>query len=212
MVKIGLPCWIATTRRVVNDTPSRTRSTWYTIGCRGLPGRRKYACSECTRRSLGTVRPAAIRACAATCPPNTLTGEISGETPRYRLSSMRSRSSNATSASTTPCPRGTPSISSSTAAVSSVTSVCVTQPVHPDEVGGARGVGRSPRHDDHDVTRFVAGDLQHGQVDLLDHGVGGVHGWGDEGPHPPGERQLVPNRFTRGEGQDGQRSVQPRQP
>ena len=26
-VKIGLPCWIAVTRRVVNDRPSRTRST-----------------------------------------------------------------------------------------------------------------------------------------------------------------------------------------
>ena len=26
-VKIGLPCWIADTRRVVKDLPSRTRST-----------------------------------------------------------------------------------------------------------------------------------------------------------------------------------------
>ena len=82
IVKIGLPFWMATTRRVVNDTPSRVRSTWYTIGCRGLPGRRKYECSECTRRSLGTVRPAAISACAATCPPNTRTGDIAGDTPR----------------------------------------------------------------------------------------------------------------------------------
>jgi hypothetical protein len=27
MVKMVLPCWMAVTRRVVNDLPSRTRST-----------------------------------------------------------------------------------------------------------------------------------------------------------------------------------------
>src|SRR6478752_9256298 len=138
------------------------------MGCRGLPGRRKYECSECTRRSLGTVRPAAISACAATCPPNTRIGEISGETPRYRLSSIRSRSNRATRPSTTTWPRGTPSISTSTAVTSSVTSVCVTQAVHPDEVGGARGVRRRPGHDDHHVAGLVPGYLQHRQVDLFD--------------------------------------------
>ena len=40
-VKIVLPCWIADTRRVVNDRPSRTRSTVYTIGTAGSPGRMK---------------------------------------------------------------------------------------------------------------------------------------------------------------------------
>lgn len=45
------------TRRVVNDRPSRTRSTWYTMGTPGRPGRRKYACSECTGRSESVVRP-----------------------------------------------------------------------------------------------------------------------------------------------------------
>ncbi len=39
--KIGLPCWTATTRRVVKDRPSRIRSTLYTIGAPGSPGRRK---------------------------------------------------------------------------------------------------------------------------------------------------------------------------
>ena len=34
-LKIVRPCWTAVTRRVVNDRPSRTRSTWYTIGTPG---------------------------------------------------------------------------------------------------------------------------------------------------------------------------------
>ena len=37
-LKIVRPCWTAVTRRVVNDRPSRTRSTWYTIGTPGMPG------------------------------------------------------------------------------------------------------------------------------------------------------------------------------
>ena len=40
-------------------------------GTVGSPGRMKYACSECTGRSSGTVRPAATSACPATCPPYT---------------------------------------------------------------------------------------------------------------------------------------------
>ena len=44
----------------------------------GSPGRMKYACSECTRRSAGTVRPAATRAWPATWPPNTRTVESAG--------------------------------------------------------------------------------------------------------------------------------------
>lgn len=70
-LKIVRPCWTAVTRRVVNDRPSRTRSTSYTIGTPGRPGRRKYACSEWTGRSPSVVRPAATSACPATCPPKT---------------------------------------------------------------------------------------------------------------------------------------------
>src|ERR1035438_2898329 len=66
-----LPRWIADTRRVLNDRPSRTRSTVYTIGTCGSPGLMKYACRECTGRSAGTVRPAATSAWPATWPPNT---------------------------------------------------------------------------------------------------------------------------------------------
>ncbi len=40
-VKMGRSCWTATTRRVVNERPSRTRSTSYTIGMAGSPGRMK---------------------------------------------------------------------------------------------------------------------------------------------------------------------------
>ena len=43
------PCWMATTRLVVNDRPSRMRSTSYRIGAPGSPGRRKYECREWTR-------------------------------------------------------------------------------------------------------------------------------------------------------------------
>ena len=46
--KIVSPCWMALTRRVQNDPPSRRRSTRYTVGALASPGRRKYPCSECT--------------------------------------------------------------------------------------------------------------------------------------------------------------------
>ena len=46
--KITSPCCTARTRRVVNDRPSRIRSTSKMIGASGSPGRTKYACSECT--------------------------------------------------------------------------------------------------------------------------------------------------------------------
>ena len=50
------------------------------MGTLGSPGRRKYACSEWTR-PRSTVRPAAMSACAATCPPNTRWRCSSGLTP-----------------------------------------------------------------------------------------------------------------------------------
>ena len=40
-VKMVWPCWIADTRRVVNDRPSRVRSTVYTSGTVVSPGRMK---------------------------------------------------------------------------------------------------------------------------------------------------------------------------
>ena len=39
--RIGLPCWIACTRRVENDRPSRIRSTLKVIGWVSSPGRMK---------------------------------------------------------------------------------------------------------------------------------------------------------------------------
>ena len=113
---MALPRWIAVTRRVVNDRPSRIRSTSYTIGMLGSPGRMKYACSECTLRSAGTVRPAAISAWPATWPPNTRVGDSAGLTPRKMFSSIRSRSSSATSRSSTGWPCGTPSTDRGTSA------------------------------------------------------------------------------------------------
>src|SRR5690349_18012833 len=75
------------------------------IGTVGSPGRRKYACSECTGRSPSTVRPAATIAWPATCPPNTRWRSSLGETPRKRLTSSGSRSSSAIrSSSAVPMP------------------------------------------------------------------------------------------------------------
>ncbi len=68
----------AVTRRVVNDRPSRSRSTWYTIGTPGCPGRRKYACSECTGRSPLGGAAAATSAWPATWPPKTRCSDSSG--------------------------------------------------------------------------------------------------------------------------------------
>jgi hypothetical protein len=39
--KIAFPRWTPITRRVVNERPSRMRSTSYTIGMLGSPGRMK---------------------------------------------------------------------------------------------------------------------------------------------------------------------------
>ncbi|SKY53804.1 Uncharacterised protein [Mycobacteroides abscessus subsp. abscessus] len=69
MLKMACPSWIAVTRRVTNDLPSRTRSTRNTVGSLGFPGRRKYPCNECTRYSGSTVRTADTSDCPATCPP-----------------------------------------------------------------------------------------------------------------------------------------------
>src|SRR5512137_1032152 len=93
MWKIGWPCWIATTRRLVKLPPSRLRSTSYTIGALKSPRRRKYACSECTARSASTVRLAAISAWPSTCPPKTCGLPMSRLSPRNRFISSRSRSS-----------------------------------------------------------------------------------------------------------------------
>ena len=38
MLNIGRPFWMATTRRVVNEPPSRMRSTSYTMGCTDVAG------------------------------------------------------------------------------------------------------------------------------------------------------------------------------
>jgi hypothetical protein len=58
MEKIVSPCWIALTRRVQNEPPSRSRSMMKTVGAVASPGRMKYPCSECTRKCGSTVRTA----------------------------------------------------------------------------------------------------------------------------------------------------------
>ncbi len=68
--KIVSPCWIAVTRRVQNEPPSRIRSTMYTDGDRASPARRKYPCSECTWYFGSTVRTADTSDWPATWPPN----------------------------------------------------------------------------------------------------------------------------------------------
>ena len=76
------------------------RSTSYTIGTVGSPGRRKYACRLCTGRSAGTVRPAATSACAGDlAAEDPLQRPRSACRPRKMSTSMRSRSSRATSSS-----------------------------------------------------------------------------------------------------------------
>src|SRR5438105_2724665 len=71
------------------------------IGTDGSPGRRKYACNECTCPCSGsTVRAAATSAWPATCPPNTRCTFTSGLTPRKMLTSIGSRSSSCTRLST----------------------------------------------------------------------------------------------------------------
>src|SRR5947209_20013474 len=69
------------------------------MGTVGSPGRRKYACSECTCLPSSTVRPAATSAWPATWPPNTRWRSSSGLSPRKMLTSMASRSSSSTRAS-----------------------------------------------------------------------------------------------------------------
>src|SRR5688572_15318928 len=63
------------------------------MGALKSPRRRKYECSECTRRSGSTVRLAAISAWPSTCPPKTCGLPMSRLSPRNRLISRRSRSS-----------------------------------------------------------------------------------------------------------------------
>ena len=41
--KIVSPCWTALTRRVANEPPSRSRSTRYTVGARGVAGPQEVA-------------------------------------------------------------------------------------------------------------------------------------------------------------------------
>ena len=69
--RIGRPFWYACVRLVENERPSWMRSTENVIGRAASPGRRKYPCIECTKRSSPMVRIAATSDCASTCPPKT---------------------------------------------------------------------------------------------------------------------------------------------
>ena len=109
--------------------------------------------------------------------------------PRNRLSSSRSRSSRASRSSSTAWPRGTPSVSSSTARHT----YRVAQSGQSAARSGAPGSGwstrrcsaasrrRSPRC----RRRCTRGPGQHGGVDLSDHLVGGVHRGDQEASRPP---------------------------
>ncbi len=63
---MGCPCWMATTRRVVKERPSRMRSTVYTMGAPGSPEQQEVHV-RMRVPVLGDRAPAATRACAATC-------------------------------------------------------------------------------------------------------------------------------------------------
>src|SRR5690242_1355615 len=147
----------------------------------------KYACRECTSRSSGTVRPAATSACAATCPPNTRGRLCGGLTPRNRLTSSVSRSRRRTSPSSASWPVAgsvevvTPRILSA--------EIVLAQPVHPDQVRGARRAGRRARDDDHEVAALEPLDGEHRVVDLAHHGVGGGDEVHEERLHPPRQRE-----------------------
>src|SRR3954452_13191048 len=67
------------------------------IGTVVSPGRGEEGRSEGTSRPSATVRIAAIRACAATCPPNTRCRSVSGLLPRKRSVSRVSMSRSSTS-------------------------------------------------------------------------------------------------------------------
>ncbi len=69
MLKMISPCWMAFTRLVANEPPSRERSTMNTVRSWASPGRRKYPCSECTWYCGSTVRTADTSDWPATCPP-----------------------------------------------------------------------------------------------------------------------------------------------
>src|SRR6266496_3692636 len=169
------------------------------MGTAGSPGRMKYACSECTGRSAGTVRPAATSAWPATCPPNTRWWETCGLTPRKMSTSIGSRSSSRISPPTSGWPAGAES-----AAV-----IVVAEPVHPDQVLVAGGVRRASGDDDHQVARLAAVMLEHRLVDLSDHLVGVPHVGHEERLHPPGQREPGAHARLRGEGQQWQRGMVP---
>ncbi len=74
--KIASPCWSAVTRRVLNERPSRVRSTLISRAVPGRPGRMKYECSECVRRSSPTVSVGGAEG---------LAGHLTAEEPRWAL-------------------------------------------------------------------------------------------------------------------------------
>ena len=93
-LKMACPCWIATTRRVVKRVAVAdavdVEDDRDAAGRRAAGSRRA---ASARGRSGSTVRPAAISACAATCPPNTRWRSSSGLTPRNRFTSSCSSSS-----------------------------------------------------------------------------------------------------------------------
>src|SRR5579859_3133956 len=201
--KIASPCWIATTRRVLNERPSRMRSTSYTIGTDGSPGRMKYECSECTGRSGSTVRPAATKAWPATCPPNTRCHSAFGLRPRKMFSSMRSRSSSRTSPSTVCWP---------STATSDVMTQYVADVMHPDRVGGTWSRRRSARNDDHEVARPAYAAVDQCRVDLTHHVVGRLHRPDEMRLGTPQQRELTLYLLDRREHEDALRRLQAGQP
>ncbi|OUE08798.1 hypothetical protein CMsap09_07620 [Clavibacter michiganensis] len=87
--RIGRPSWYACVRRVENERPSWMRSTEKVMGLVTSPGRRKYPCMLCGRRSASVVRIAATSDWASTCPPKTRPMGIHCEGPVEMSSLVR---------------------------------------------------------------------------------------------------------------------------
>src|SRR4051794_26666332 len=202
--KIVSPCWTAITRRVENERPSRTRSTRYTIGTLGSPARTKYECSEWTRRSGSTVRPAATSAWPATCPPKTRCHRERVLTPRKMSRSTSSRSSSATNPSTASCPASASSVSAMPQDVTDV--------VHPDRVRRPGRRRRCAGHDDHEIVRTADTAADERRVDLPHHLVGGLHRPHEMGLGAPQQRHLTLHRLERSEHEQPRLRLQPREP
>ncbi len=140
----------------VNERPSRTRSTVYTIGTDGSPGRMKYECSEWTDRSA-VDRPAGRDQRLRRRPDRrrSVASTTAGSTPRKMFSSICSRSEQSSRPSGVDrpsCP-----VDSARGRAERQRSRCsdVADVVDPDGVRRPRRRRRRAGDDDHQVVRVT---------------------------------------------------------